>query len=812
MAHSLSSDTVKNLQKTYGANVITPNSKRTAFTIFFEQLKSPLLFILLIAGLISFLVKDVIDGSFIIAVVILNTILGFIQEYKAEKAVEKLKSHSIFMARVIRDEKEQRIDNKELVPGDIIKLSAGDKIPADAVVLEEYTCEVDESVLTGESTPVFKHASDPDYEQLFLGTIMTKGSCKARVSAIGMQTRFGQLAKQLTTIEDERNPFEENVSKLGRQLTSIGIVASSLVFLYTIVYHQSLLQGLLISISLAVAVVPEGLPTIITIALASGGILMAKNNAIIRKMSAIETLGEVTIIATDKTGTLTTGNMEVKKMWVGGQAYEPAAFLSAKKTIINKVVSLFVLCNNAQLVAETNTRFTVLGDTTEGALLQFVESLHIPIDSIRDRAILRDEFSFDTTTNMMSVLYEQPKGVIAYLKGAPENILEISTKIDNGNTVTTISQQQREELYKTYEQFASEGMRTMALAYKDITASQTAFKREEVEKDVTFLGFVGIADPARKEVKEALSQTKAAGIKTVMITGDHELTAITIAKEIGLLEVDDITITGKQLDALTDEAFQAILPTIRIFARCSPDHKLRIVSSYQNLGHIVAVTGDGINDVLALKKAHIGIAMGITGTDVTRDAADIVIADDNFATIVKAIEEGRHIFDNIVKSTAYLTAGNLSEIFTILFTIFLGLATPLIPIQILWINLVTDTIPAIALATDSKHDSLMKRKPKMQKTNILSHWYFFNLVVIALLMAFITIALYWTASLITTLPVARAVAFTSIIFSQMFFAYLMKNKSTGKMNKLLLFGIALTILLQLIILIVPALRTMFEIG
>lgn len=811
MAENLSSDQVKQLQKHFGTNTITPRIRRTAITIIVDQLKSILLLILLIAGIVSFTLHDYVDGSCIIAVVILNTVLGFIQEYKAEKAVEKLKSHSIFRTRVIRDNREQLIDNRDLVPGDMIKLSAGDKIPADATLFEEHNCEVDEAALTGESGPVFKHANDPEFEQLYLGTIMIKGSCKAIVTAIGMGTRFGQLATKLTTIEEEKNPFEKNVSKLGRQLTLIGIIASALVFLYSFLYHQSLLEGLLVSVSLAVAVVPEGLPTIITIALSTGGLFMAKKQAIIRKMSAIETLGEVTIIATDKTGTLTTGDMHVKKIWMNGQIYDHQHSFPRGTSIGKKLITLFALCNSAQLTPESDKTVTILGDTTEGALLKFVESQTIPVDSIRDTATILDEFSFDTKHNMMSVLVSEKTETIAYLKGAPENILEISTHIQLGDKTIIISQEKREELYRVYESFATEGMRTMALAYKPVLKT-TPLNREDIEKEVTLLGFVGIADPARSEVRQAIARTKTAGIKTVIITGDHELTATAIAHEVGLLEAGDTVLTGTQLDGLTDEELSELLPHVRIFARCTPDHKYTIVKAYQTAGHIVAVTGDGINDVLALKQANIGIAMGMSGTDVTRDVADIVIADDNFATIVTAIEEGRHIFDNIVKSTGYLTAGNLSEIFTILFTIFLGLPIPLLPIQILWINLVTDTIPAIALVTDTKRAGIMKHNPKRLRGEILSKWYFFHLIIIALLMAFITITLYWTALRIMTLPIARAVAFTSIIFSQMLFAFLMKNNRKGKMNKLLTLGIILTITLQLIILLFPALRTMFEIG
>ncbi|HSW89079.1 MAG TPA: cation-translocating P-type ATPase [Candidatus Saccharimonadales bacterium] len=808
----LSTSQAKTLQKQFGLNEITTAARRTIVEMFLSQFISIFIVILFAAAFFSFIVGDILDGSFIVGIVILNSFLGFFQEYKAEKAVEKLTQQSVFLTRVIRDGQEQTIDNRELVPGDIIKLEAGNKVPADATLLETVNLEVDEAILTGESVPVYKHPSDAQTKEIFMGTIVIKGRGTAVVTETGMRTRFGKLAKTLATIQEPPTNLSKYILHLGKQLSILGVGVGIIIFIIPLYHHQPVFVTILTSISLVVAVVPEGLPTIIIIALATGASRMAKKNVIIRKMAAIETLGEVSIIATDKTGTLTQNKMEVKKIWMDNITYSTYKEFPAKiNKTFKKFLEISILCNNAQLFYKKDSPLEIVGDQTEGALLILAEKVHINPDEMKKEWQVVDEFSFADATKTMTVVAKQNDKTIAFTKGAPENVLAMSTKIYRNGAMQNMSMKEISNIQAAYEEYAQDGLRLIGLAYKDLPGNEKKYKREEVESGLVFVGFVGIADPVRAEVKDALEVTRNAGIKSIMITGDNELTARTIAIETGLIQKGEVVMTAKQLDTLSEEELFSVIEKVRVFARCTPDHKLRIVKAYQQQKHVVAVTGDGINDAPCLKQANVGIAMGITGTDVTREAADVVITDDNFATIVAGIEEGRVIFDNIIKSISYLLAGNLSEILVIGIAIICGLPSPLLPVHILWMNVVTDSLPAIALALDTKHPRIMKRPPANPASSLISGKKFLQIGMLSLLISLITLFTYWSILRGGNLLLARNTAFTLLISLQMVLAFLMKDRHTWYTNTLLFIAVILALLSQVIILTVPFFQTIFHI-
>lgn len=809
---SLTSSQAKALQTQYGFNEITTASRRSITEMVLAQFASIFIVILFFAAIFSFAVGDFLDSGFIVGIVLLNSFLGFFQEYKAEKAIEKLTKQSVFMTRVIRDGQEQTIDNRELVPGDIIKLEAGAKVPADAMLLHSLNMEVDEAILTGESSPVYKHTSDPQAKNIFMGTIVTNGRCTAIVKETGMRTKFGQLAKTISTIEEPPTNLSKYILHLGKQLSILGIGVGIIIFVFPLLHNRPLFLTLLTSISLIVAVVPEGLPAIITIALATGASRMAKKNVIIRKISAIETLGEVSIIATDKTGTLTQNKMEVKKIWLDNTTYTHKELPKNTHKTFKKFLEISVLCNNAQLFYRKDGPPEIVGDQTEGSLLVLADKVKSNSDELKKTWQIVDEFSFADITKTMTVLWKKDHEIVSFTKGAPENVLRMSTKIYKNGAVHDLSEIERLNIETAYQEYAKEGLRIIGMAYKNLQKTNKNYNRKQVESDLVFVGFVGIADPVRPEAKAALELTRKAGIKTIMITGDNELTAKTIAIETGLIQKGEVVMTATQLDELSDEELFSVIADVRVFARCTPDHKLRIVKAYQEQKHVVAVTGDGINDAPCLKQANVGIAMGITGTDVTREAADVVITDDNFATIVIGIEEGRIIFDNIIKSISYLLTGNVSEILMIGIAIISGFPSPLLPVQILWMNVVTDSLPAIALALDPKHPHVMQRPPVNSSKPLISNMQFIKLGTLSLTAALITLIIYWWLLEKGNIPYAQDAAFTLLISLQMILPFLMKDRRTWHTNNLLFVAVITALLAQILILTVPFLQIIFHIG
>ena len=711
----------------YGLNTITERKKKNIFIKFIEQFNNFLTILLLAAAFISFLIHEPVDGSLILSIVVLNALFGLYQESKAEAAIQLLKKMTITKIRVLRDGKEIEIDSKYLVPGDVFFIEEGVKIPADANVVEEKNLMVNESALTGESLPVTKK----NKEDLFMGTIVVRGRGFAKVTRTGMESKFGEIAKGIEMIEDSKTPLQKKLESLSKAIGILGISISFVVFVLSLLQGSTYFPAFLLAISLAVAVVPEGLPAVMTITLAIGVKEMANKKAIIRKLSAIEALGSITLIATDKTGTLTTNKMKVSELYVDDKLYKESKPPSLSNHPFSKMLLDGILCSTASLVfVHDHDQYDVLGDPTEGALLFLGQKMGLIPEMVRKEWKVVDEVPFDSVTKRMTVLVEKfpisnnqfpnksqiSNSKILFSKGAPESILEISKYYQVGEKIEKLTPNETKNIENIMHAWAKKGLRVLAFAYKNTSPSKMSneLTNQLTSDDLTFLGMVAIHDPPRPEVLEALAKAKRAGIKAVMITGDNEVTAEAIGVSTGFIKENEEILTGKQLEEYSDKDLLEKLPSVKIFARTTPFHKARIVKLYQESGEIVAVTGDGVNDAIALKQADVGVAMGLIGTDVARETADMVITDDNFATIVNAVEEGRNIIKNLKNAITYLLSCNVSEALALVIGLIIGIPNLFFAIQLLYINLVTDGVPALALAFSPKDDSVMNDQPKKE--------------------------------------------------------------------------------------------------
>ena len=771
----LSDEEANRKLKEYGYNELKEVKRRTALQMFLEEFKDIFIILLLVATVLSSVIgyyeslrepgksflETYTDTITIGVIVLLCAVAGFIQEYRAEKALDALKKLTASKARVLRDGKEELIPSREVVPGDILLLEVGDRLPADARLLEVVELKTDEAVLTGESTPVTKEVGIINAElplaerenMVFSATHIAYGRGKAVVTATGMNTEFGKIAEMVQTTEEEETPLQKKLDKFAKKIAKIVIILSAIIFALNIFAEglkiKAILDSFMTSIALAISVVPEGLPAIVTVGLALGAREFARRHAIIRRLSSAESLGSTTVICSDKTGTLTRGEMTVRKIYINGEivettgvGYEPKGEFSQggesvdpkKVDGLTLLLRIGLLCNNA--VLEKNKSWHIVGDPTEGSLIVSAGKAALKKEELEKKYPRKYEVPFTSERKRMTTVHSTPeKELFAYVKGAPEIILDRCRRILENGEIKDLTDEIKEEILKTNERLASEALRLLGMAYKELPKHLVKFNDEELEEDLVFVGLQGMIDPARIEAIEANKKCQEAGIKTVMITGDHKLTAIAVAKEIGMMKKDSIALTGDELEKLSDKKFEKIVEKVVVYARASPEHKLRIIKAWKAKGEIVAMTGDGVNDAPAVKSADVGIAMGITGTDVTREASDIVLADDNFATIVNAIEQGRVIYDNVRKYARFLMACNFDEVLVIGSFALLGgifgdilFPLPLIPAMLLWINLVTDGAPAVSLSIDPPDEDVMKRKPRKPTEGILHGMILFIIV------------------------------------------------------------------------------------
>jgi Ca2+-transporting ATPase len=824
----------------HGYNELKEAPKKGLLAMFFEQFTDLLVVILIIAAVISGFLGEWIDAGAIIAIVILNAVVGLVQDYRAEKALDALKKMVAPTARVVRDGVEKRIAARELVPGDVIILEAGDQVPADCRLLESMSLQLSEATLTGESAPVGKDAeavfkektavADRD-NSVFLGTIVTRGIGRAVVTATGMRTEFGKIASQVQAVEEELTPLQQKLEVVGKRLAQASLAIVAVVFVVGVARGFPLVDMFLTSVSLAVAAVPEGLPAIVTITLALGVQRMAGRNAIMRKLRAVETLGSADVIATDKTGTLTRNEMTVRKLFFSGAELDVTgtgyALNGGFQTSGQKFdtgddgfiqfLRAGALCTSARLESSGHGVANVIGDPTEGALLVLGEKAGVGKDGELRQYKRVYELPFESERKMMSTIHAHGSKRYAFVKGAPETVLDHADRILTGGKVRKMTLADKKLLLAKNNEFASKALRVLAVAYREVPKA-AKYSDKQVEQKLIFLGIVGMIDPPREEVKSAIALCKTAGIRVVMVTGDNPLTAGAIARELGL-PVGLKPWTGLELDELADKEFEETVLANNVFARVSPEHKLRIVGALKKHGHVVAMTGDGVNDAPALKKADIGIAMGITGTDVTKEASDMVLADDNFASIVNAVREGRIIYDNIVKSIYYLLTCNVGEIIAIFVATLLGWPMPLLPIQILWMNLVTDGLPALALGMDPEEPGVMDRQPRSRNEEILSPSNGAYLLAIGSIIAIGTLGLFAFELFVdhSSLEKARSMAFSTIIFFQFFHALNSRSRTSSLFsigvfkNKLLWLAIFAGIVLQVLITQTSILEAVFKV-
>ena len=730
----------------YGPNELMHEEKASPWALFFNQFKNILIVILIVATLLSAFVGEYVDAAIILVIIVFCAVLGFVQEYRAERALDALKSMLTPMITVLRGGTELEVASKELVPGDVLVIEAGDRIPADARLVENHSIQCDEAPLTGESLPVTKELAPMRQDALvgdrknmvFTGTTVTYGRGKAVVCATGMQTEFGKIAQEVAAVQTEKTPLERRTDEIGKWLgiITLGIcvvvVAISVgrEYLDGTLTMASTLPIVLFAIALAVAAVPEALAAIVTGALAIAMHEMAKRNALVRKMPAVETLGCTSVICTDKTGTLTKGEMTVRKLHCGGRTVEVSgAGYSSEGTIggqtddpgLQLLLQAGVLASDA-VIGQDGARRFVKGDPTEGALLVVATKGGLKTQETRNSAPRVEEFPFSSERKRMTTIHAMPDGrLIAFVKGAPEVVLERCVSVQSGAATIALDDGERTKLLAVNESMANDALRVLGIAYRELS-QQEHYSDEQVEQELVFLGYAGMMDPPREEALEAVKTCRQVSIRPVMITGDHKLTAVAIAREIGIFRDGDAVLTGEELAQMDEAALAAIVEKVTVYARVSPMDKLKIVRAWKAKGHVVAMTGDGVNDAPALKHADIGIAMGITGTDVAKEAADIVLADDNFATIVKAIERGRWIYDNIQKYLTYLLRANITEVVVLGGVVmYLGPAyLPLLPAAILYINLASDGLPALALGISPPDKDIMQRPPRNPNESVFS--------------------------------------------------------------------------------------------
>ena len=871
----LNTEQIKQNREKYGANELQQKKKKSLIVKFLEQFKDFMIIVLIIAAIVSGIVgvaegEGITDTIIILIVVVLNAIIGVVQENKAEKSLEALQKLSAHASKVLRNGKVEVVQSKELVPGDIVVLDTGDYVPADLRIIESVNLKSQEASLTGESVPVDKNDEVIKDEKvgigdrtnmLFSSSLITYGRGKGVVVETGMNTEVGKIAKIINDAEGTATPLQIKLNKLGKTLGIAALVICIVIFVIGIAYGKNVIDMFMTAVSLAVAAIPEGLAAVSTIVLAIGVQRMVKKNAIIKKLPAVETLGSATVICSDKTGTLTQNKMTVQKVFTNNKLtdVEDIKELSDEG---KKLMYVCSLCNDTK-IGENNT---LTGDPTETALIDLGMKINFELDDVLKLPRVK-EYPFDSDRKLMTTVNKVGDKYIAFTKGGIDELLAKCNSYQVNGEIKTDLEKYKPEIEKNNMEMAKDALRVLAMAYKELDHEPTDEEMKNIEQDLIFVGMVGMIDPPREEVKLAVEKCKTAGIKTVMITGDHKITAVAIAKALGILENEDEAITGAELEEMSDEDLTKNIRKYSVYARVSPEHKVRIVKAWQANGEIVAMTGDGVNDAPALKTADIGCAMGIVGTDVSKEAADVILTDDNFATIVSSVEEGRRIYDNILKAIQFLLSSNVGEIIALFIAILItpwisstfgidvNLIEILLPIHILWVNLVTDSLPALALAVDPAEDDVMKRKPKKQK-GIFTKGMSFRVVYQGIMIGLLTLAAFiiGLATPDENLPemikmdnklyaveeienidealangaeyvekqeikveIGQAMAFIVLAFSELVHVFNVRNNKKSIFrthpfnNKMLLLAIGASALLMLVILFVPALRHLFSI-
>ncbi|RPK28296.1 cation-translocating P-type ATPase [Paenibacillus xylanexedens] len=874
----LTDEAVAEKRKVVGSNELSEGKRISPITLLLNQFKDFMVLVLMGATLVSGLLGEYLDAVTIVAIIVLNAILGFVQEFRAERSLRALKQLSAPLAKVLRSGQEVHLAAKQLVPGDIVMVESGDRIPADVRWLQTNSLDVEESALTGESVPVSKHCLPIADEDVplgdqknigFMGTMVTRGTAKGVVIRTGMETEMGKIADLIQNTEEQETPLQHRLEQLGKILIFVALGLTIMVVVAGILHGQPAVGMFLAGVSLAVAAIPEGLPAIVTIALALGVQRMIKRKAIVRKLPSVETLGCASVICSDKTGTLTQNKMTVTDVWlegrnikVTGDGYAPEGqMLENGRTVelksdqsLRRMLQISALCNNASIVesvasevgskkkgkdtkkdGKKNTKkgdlqeetvqrdnvfWELKGDPTEGALVTLASKMGLTPAGLKELYARQQEFPFDSERKRMSVLVHHQGGRMIYTKGAPDVLIGHCSYILWEGKVVPFTGTLRQKVMAANESMAGAALRVLGMAYREVRKEEKVADEQAAESQLVFVGLAGMIDPPRREVRDAIATCRKAGIRTVMITGDHGTTAEAIAHQLGILPRGGASLSGQQLAGMTDEQLDKQVEGIYVFSRVSPEHKLRIVKSLQRKGHVVAMTGDGVNDAPAIKAADIGIAMGITGTDVTKEASALILSDDNFSTIVAAIEEGRNIYENIRKFIRYLLASNVGEILTMFFAMMMGLPLPLVPIQILWVNLVTDGLPAMALGVDQPEKDLMEHKPRGAKENIFARRLGWKIVSRGVLIGLCTLGAFWLTLQAAPdnpgqLIKAQSVAFATLVLAQLIHVFDCRSSRSifhrnPLQNKYLVLAVISSVVLMLVVMYVEPLQPIFK--
>lgn len=843
----ISQDEANQRLEKYGLNELKEEAKQSLWSKILAQFNDFLIVILIIAAVVSFAVGERVDAVVIIAIVIVNALLGLYQEGKAEKSLEALKKMAAPNAKVLRNGSTEIVPSNKIVPGDIVILETGDIIPADLRLVESSNLKVEEASLTGESVPVEKDANVTFDDNMALGdrinmayssTIVSYGRGKGVVVGTGHDTEIGKIATMIQTYDNEATPLQRKLNKLGKTLGTITIIVCILVFGLGLLQGRDLLSMFMTAISLAVAAIPEGLAAIVTIVLALGMNRMVERNAIVKKLLSVETLGTTTYICSDKTGTLTQNEMTVVKAYtndkiidISGTGYEPEGKFAIDKkelasptesTNINTLLSIGILCSDAKLT-KSDEGYKVLGDPTEGALVTLAGKAGIEQEDINKKYPRIEELPFDSDRKLMTTFHENftPGKVVSFTKGAPDILIGKSSSIYLNGEIVPFTDDLKKKVLEINSQFSREALRVLSMAFRQYDSLPDEITTEAIERDLIFVGLVGMIDPPREEAKEAIRKCKNAGIHTVMITGDYKETAYAIANQLGMADHEDQAMMGQELDGLSDEELKEVVKEKRVYARVSPEHKVRIVNALKENGEIAAMTGDGVNDALALKKADIGISMGITGTDVAKNTAEVILTDDNFASIVAAVEEGRIIYSNIKKFVFFLLSCNIGEVLIVFLSILFGYEVPLLPIQLLWLNLVTDSFPALALGIERGDPEIMDVSPRDPNEPILDKDMIKALVVQSIAISIATLGAYiWGMNTYGSegeaLTYARTITFATLITAELLRAYSSRSLTHSIFeigvfsNKTMTYSTLFAFALLLVVVYIPFLQPIFD--